>query len=123
MSYNTPVEVMLGVFAKLNKQKSNLENKQAELTPQITLLNDYPESALYEKMEKDLEKTTDDLANVELQISLIQRKRNGKASLDKFLTDKTLSKVEKQMNEDYPDTDIKIGKLRHESDNIEGESK
>ena len=109
MSYETPGEVLLGIYNKLLRQRDNNMRKLRELTLQIKLLGpEYQDSRIYEKLEKDRVNTEDKLADVELQLSVINKKRNGGASLDPFLSDETLQKVEDELNAttDY-DVDIK----------------
>lgn len=102
------MEVMLGLFSKLNKKRDNLERKEAELTLQLRLLENYPDSSVYDKCRKDLEKTKDDLEDVNFQLDLLQKRRNGGSTLEPFFNEKRLKEAEKKLNEDFPDTDIKL---------------
>lgn len=92
MAYETASEVMLGVYTKLLRQRDNLTNKIAELTLQIKLLENADLAGTYE-IAKELDKKKDDaeskLYDVELQLKVIQKKRDGGASLDPFLGVKT----------------------------------
>lgn len=120
MSYETTTEVVLGVFHKLSKEKNRTYNKIAELTLQIRILDLHGgESELIEELENEKIKNEKKLQKAELQLKLLQKRRNGGASLDPFLSDEVLQKTEDKMNELYPDNDIKIQRWKHPSKQTE----
>ncbi|MBZ2166986.1 hypothetical protein [Methanobacterium spitsbergense] len=109
MSYETPLEVMLGIFNKLKKQRDTQEKKILELTLQIKYLQPCDsEDPLYKKLKKDLEKAEDTLADAERMLNSIQKRKDGGASLDQFLTDENLEKVKNAFNEKAGPEDLKI---------------
>lgn len=96
MSYETPLDVMLGLYEKLLKTRDRLVNQLAEIELQLRLL-DYDSDDISFDLEEDLKKKKDELKTklkkTEKQLELLQKKRDGGASLDNFL-DTGKAKVE-----------------------------
>ena len=102
MSYETPLDVMLGLYGKLLKQRDRQTNQLAEIELTLKLCDydgDVP-SGLEEDLRKKRNEIKDKLWKTEKQLELLQKKRNGGASLDPFLSDEVLQKTEDKLNED-----------------------
>jgi hypothetical protein len=88
MSYETPLDVMLGLYGKLLKTRDKQVNTLAEIELQLKLL-EYDSDDVSFELEEDLKKKRDEyktkLKKTEKQLELLQRKRDGGASLDNFL--------------------------------------
>lgn len=86
MVYETTTEVMLGVYVKLQKQKDSAMKKMQELTFQIRLLelND-GDIFLIRDLNKKKDSAKSKYNDAKEQLELIQKKRDGGASLDPFL--------------------------------------
>jgi hypothetical protein len=96
MSYETPLDVMLGLYGKLLKTRDNQINKLAEIELQLKLL-EYDSDDISFDLEEDLKKKKEEyqtkLKKTEKQLELLQKRRDGGASLDNFL-DTGKAKVE-----------------------------
>lgn len=88
MSYETPLDVMLGLYGKLLKTRDNQINKLAEIELQLKLL-EYDDDDVSFDLEEDLKKKKEEyqtkLKKTEKQLELLQKRRDGGASLDNFL--------------------------------------
>lgn len=112
MGYNTPLEVMMGIHSKLNKQKDTQEKKIMELTLQIKFLHPCHEGdVLVNKLEDDLEKAENKLADIERQLSALSRHKNGGATLDNFLSEENLAIVQDELNGTLDDVHCEIKRV------------
>lgn len=82
MTYANMAEVMVGVYTKHQKKRDNLKDKLAELKFRKDLLDNA--GVMDQQIDKDIDNTATKLANVELEIEIIEKKVNGGASLDRF---------------------------------------
>lgn len=113
MSYEKPLDVMLGLFSKLMKAKDKYYNQIAEFTLQLKLLEGKDGSQfLYNEIEKKKDKAEENLWKTKLQLDLLQKKRNGGASLEPFFTQMNLDKVKDKLNEDLKDSEIKVESIK-----------
>lgn len=82
MSYKNMAEVMVEVWTDLNKKRDKAKKALTKFRFRKTFLD---AAGVPHALDKEIEKKECELADVEVEISVLEKKITGGASLDNFL--------------------------------------